>query len=138
MHRLQVAFLALSFLPISQAAAQSAGDYKALICVFLYGGCDYANTVLATDPSSWSGYLAARNIPPDPVALDLPGAGTARAVLPLAHNNAAGLNSGREIGVHPQLAGFKTLFDAGHLTQPYHSINTDVHKRIRYLATEGL
>ena len=32
----------------------------------------------------------------------------------------------------------QTLFDAGHLTQPYHSINTDVHKRIRYLATEGL
>jgi 6-phosphofructokinase 1 len=32
----------------------------------------------------------------------------------------------------------QTLFDAGNLTQPYHSINTDVHKRIRYLATEGL
>jgi ATP-dependent phosphofructokinase / diphosphate-dependent phosphofructokinase len=29
-----------------------------------------------------------------------------------------------------------TLFDAGNLTQPYHSINTDVHKRIRYLETE--
>jgi 6-phosphofructokinase 1 len=27
-----------------------------------------------------------------------------------------------------------TLFDAGNLKQPYHSINTDVHKRIRYLA----
>ncbi|MDR3450648.1 MAG: 6-phosphofructokinase [Alphaproteobacteria bacterium] len=27
----------------------------------------------------------------------------------------------------------QTLFDAGNLTQPYHSINTDVHKRIRYL-----
>jgi uncharacterized protein (DUF1501 family) len=58
-------------------------------------------------------YLAARNIPPDPVSLDLPGAGTGRAVLPLAHNNAAGLNGGREIAVHPNLAGFKTLFDAG-------------------------
>jgi 6-phosphofructokinase 1 len=31
----------------------------------------------------------------------------------------------------------QTLFDAGNLTQPYHSINTDVHKRIRYLETEG-
>ena len=27
----------------------------------------------------------------------------------------------------------QTLFDSGNLTQPYHSINTDVHKRIRYL-----
>ncbi len=29
----------------------------------------------------------------------------------------------------------QTLFDAGNLAQPYHSINTDVHKRIRYLQT---
>ena len=27
----------------------------------------------------------------------------------------------------------QTLFNPGNLTQPYHSINTDVHKRIRYL-----
>jgi ATP-dependent phosphofructokinase / diphosphate-dependent phosphofructokinase len=31
----------------------------------------------------------------------------------------------------------QTLFDSGNLAQPYHSINTDVHKRIRYLAQEG-
>ncbi len=31
----------------------------------------------------------------------------------------------------------QTLFDPGNLMQPYHSINTDVHKRIRYLKTEG-
>jgi ATP-dependent phosphofructokinase / diphosphate-dependent phosphofructokinase len=31
----------------------------------------------------------------------------------------------------------QTQFDAGNLTQPYHSINTDVHKRIRYLDAEG-
>lgn len=29
-----------------------------------------------------------------------------------------------------------TLFDPGNLAQPYHSINTDVHKRIRFLETE--
>lgn len=27
----------------------------------------------------------------------------------------------------------QTLFDPGNLAQPYHSVNTDVHKRIRYL-----
>jgi 6-phosphofructokinase 1 len=27
----------------------------------------------------------------------------------------------------------QTLFDPGNLAQPYHSINTDVNKRIRYL-----
>jgi ATP-dependent phosphofructokinase / diphosphate-dependent phosphofructokinase len=31
----------------------------------------------------------------------------------------------------------RTLFAAGNLSQPYHSINTDVHKRIRYLETEA-
>ena len=31
----------------------------------------------------------------------------------------------------------QTLFDAGNLTQPYHSINTDVHNRIRYLDAGG-
>jgi len=31
----------------------------------------------------------------------------------------------------------KTLFDRGNLAQPYHSINTDVHKRIRHLETHG-
>src|ERR1043166_5330600 len=30
----------------------------------------------------------------------------------------------------------QTLFDPGNLAQPYHSMNTDVHKRIRYLETE--
>ena len=27
----------------------------------------------------------------------------------------------------------QTLFDPGNLSQPYHSINTDMNKRIRYL-----
>jgi len=31
----------------------------------------------------------------------------------------------------------QTLFASGNLTQPYHSINTDVNKRIRYLAEEA-
>jgi len=30
----------------------------------------------------------------------------------------------------------RTSFAPGNLSQPYHSINTDVHKRIRYLQTE--
>jgi len=30
----------------------------------------------------------------------------------------------------------QTLFAPGNLAQPYHSINTDVHKRIRYVASE--
>ena len=28
----------------------------------------------------------------------------------------------------------QTLFDSGNLTRPFHSVNTDVNKRIRYLS----
>ena len=31
----------------------------------------------------------------------------------------------------------QTLFDPGNLSQPYHSINTDVNKRIRYLESDA-
>jgi hypothetical protein len=32
----------------------------------------------------------------------------------------------------------RTLFAPGNLSQPYHSINTDIAKRIRYLSPEPL
>ena len=42
------------------AAAASTTDYKALVCVFLYGGNDYANTLPPYDAASYNRYLAAR------------------------------------------------------------------------------
>lgn len=53
--------LGLNLAAMSQASAQSAGDYRALVCVFLYGGNDTFNTVLATDNDSWSHYLNHRD-----------------------------------------------------------------------------
>ena len=35
---------------INEAAAQSASDYKALVCVFLFGGNDYASVSNKTVP----------------------------------------------------------------------------------------
>ena len=40
---------ALNLAAIGEAAAFDATDYKALVCVFMYGGNDYANTVVAYD-----------------------------------------------------------------------------------------
>src|SRR5258708_27296137 len=40
---------ALNLAALGEAAAFEANDYKALVCVFLYGGCDYANTVVPYD-----------------------------------------------------------------------------------------
>src|SRR5690606_11043093 len=65
------------------------------------------------DPGSWGSYVAARNVAPDSVALDPVGSGGARAVLPITHVNGAGLNGGRSFGVHPGLAGFQALYEAG-------------------------
>ena len=33
---------------IGEAAAATASDYKALVCIFLFGGNDYANTIVPT------------------------------------------------------------------------------------------
>ena len=43
--------LALNLAAMGEAAAfnATAGDYKALVCVFLYGGNEYGNTVVPYD-----------------------------------------------------------------------------------------
>ena len=53
----------------NSAASQSAGGYKALVCIFQLGGNDSNNTVLASDTDSWNRYWAARNTGSDPIAL---------------------------------------------------------------------
>ena len=37
---------ALNLAALGEAAAATATDYKALVCIFLYGGNDHANTVV--------------------------------------------------------------------------------------------
>src|SRR3989442_9156392 len=44
---------ALNLAALGEAAAFEANDYKALVCVFLYGGCDYANTVVPYDSTRY-------------------------------------------------------------------------------------
>jgi uncharacterized protein (DUF1501 family) len=128
---------ALQLAAAGSAAGQSAPDYKALVCVFLYGGNDGHNTVLATDADSWGRYFAARNTGTDPIAL-MP-VGTAATpvgqaspvtgrvakaaspeawggVLPIAPLTAnpvpAGTSAGaRTFALHPFLGPIKSLFD---------------------------
>ncbi len=42
------------------ALAATASDYRALVCVFLYGGNDSNNTIIPMDDASYQAYLAAR------------------------------------------------------------------------------
>ena len=52
--------LALNLAAMGEAAAFGATDYKALVCVFLYGGNDYANTVVTYDTDRHADYARIR------------------------------------------------------------------------------
>ncbi|WP_240950355.1 DUF1501 domain-containing protein [Novosphingobium sp. ERN07] len=50
----------LNLAAIGEAAAATASDYKALVCVFMYGGNDYANTLVPYDQDRFSSYSQLR------------------------------------------------------------------------------
>ncbi|MDB5703668.1 MAG: Tat pathway signal protein [Sphingomonas bacterium] len=88
---------------IGEAAAATASDYKALVCVFLYGGNDYANTLPPYDQASYDLYQAARsNLAHSRAAL------TATALTP-----AVALAGGRQYALAPTMASLLPVFNAG-------------------------
>ena len=96
---------ALNLAAIGEAAAFDATDYKALVCVFLYGGNDNGNTVIPFDRASHAAYLTARG-------------GATGLGLPLASLTAlqgSGLPAGRQYALAPTMAPLAQLFNAGQL-----------------------
>lgn len=108
---------ALNLAAAGAASAAGAGDYKALVCIFLQGGNDAYNTVLATDASSWSNYTSVRNQTPESIALlrgvvpdrsQAPGSpGWLGGVLPITPLN----SQGRSFALHPMLSDVQALFN---------------------------
>jgi uncharacterized protein (DUF1501 family) len=97
---------ALNMAGIGAAAAQTATDYRALVCVFLYGANDHNNTVITSDAASYAAYNASRPSIVRPMA-DL---------LPLTPTNAlTGNNAGRQFALPKELAPLKTIWDQGKL-----------------------
>jgi uncharacterized protein (DUF1501 family) len=95
----------LNLAAIGEAAAASASDYKALVCIFMFGGNDYANTLIPYDQASYNLYASLRS------TLALP-----RDQLPATLlNPAAPLSGGRQYALAPTLAPIVPLFDAGRL-----------------------
>lgn len=85
----------LSSLALPHAAAQSAADYKALVCVFLYGGADSNDMVVPLD--DYAPYASVRR-----------GSG-----MGLAQDELAPIVPtwpGRRFGLHPALDGLAPLF----------------------------
>jgi uncharacterized protein (DUF1501 family) len=92
---------ALNLFAINEAVAATAyTDYKALVCLYLAGGNDSANMILATDDASWAGYTAARG-GANNIGL------TKANLLPVIPITTVG----RTFALHPNMAGLKTLFD---------------------------
>lgn len=73
-----------------------AGDYKALVCIFLFGGNDGFNMLVPTDTTRHNQYLSARG------GLALPKA----SLLPL---------SGSQFGLHPAMRSLLPAWSARHL-----------------------
>jgi len=109
--------LALNLAAMGEAAAfnATAGDYKALVCVFLYGGNDYANTVVPYDVASYDQYSAIR------------GGGTGRTAGGIALAQSAltptlltpqtapvdVLGVSRQFSLNPAMTGLAGLFNSG-------------------------
>jgi uncharacterized protein (DUF1501 family) len=87
------------------ALAQNAcpTDYKALVCIFLFGGNDGNNTVIpistpASNPNnSYAKYAAVRG----------------GLALPQANLNVISTSQGDQYGLHPNLTGLSTLYSSG-------------------------
>ena len=100
----------LNLAALGEAAAATATDYKALVCVFLYGGNDYANTLIPYDNANYAAYQAMR----PPLAYAQAGLG-ATALTALASPPGTALPSGRQYALAPELAPLLPMFTASKL-----------------------
>lgn len=87
--------IAAAAAPMSKAA----GDYKALVCLFLFGGNDSNNMVIPTSATEFAQYQGPR------ANLAIPAAN----ILPITIGN----TPGRTFGLHPAMAGIRDLVNAG-------------------------
>ena len=102
---------ALNLAAMGEAAAFDATDYKALVCVFLYGGNDYANTVVTHDDASYNQYNAIRGGGAGQTAGGIALAKSALSATLL--NPLTPLPGGRQYALHPSMTGLTNLFNTG-------------------------
>ena len=94
---------------MADAAAQSANDYKALVCIFLYGANDHYNTVIPYDVATHTNYYNIRK--------GTPTAGTVYDGIAIGRNSlsatalSTALSDGRQMALNPEMSELKTLFE---------------------------
>ncbi len=91
---------ALGQLGVFAARAASASDYKALVCIFLYGGNDTNNMIVPLDSAGYANYAQTRSY------LALPHS----QLLPLAVTGGT-----PRYGLHPALPGLQSLWASANL-----------------------
>ena len=106
---------ALNLAAMGEAAAFNApsGSYKALVCVFLYGGNDYGNTLVPYDNASYNLYSTIRG---GAAGQNAGGIALGRADLTptlLSPLPADALPNGQQLAFHPSMTGLASLFDQG-------------------------
>ena len=102
---------ALNLAAMGEAAAFEASDYKALVCVFMYGGNDYANTVLRYDDAAYNVYSAIRGGSAGQAAGGIALARADLAATLLSPSTA--LAGGAQYALHPSMSGLAGLFNSG-------------------------
>jgi uncharacterized protein (DUF1501 family) len=98
---------ALNLAAMGEACAFDATDYKALVCVFLYGGSDYANTVVTYDTPSYNLYDAVRGASNGGISI-AQGDLAATVLTPTI-----ALPNGRQYALNPAMTGMANLFNTG-------------------------
>ena len=88
---------------IGEAAASVATDYKALVCIFLYGGNDFANTLVPYDQATYNLYQTLR--PNIALARD--------ALTPTVLTPTTALPGAVQYALAPTLASLLPIFNAG-------------------------
>ena len=102
---------ALNLAAMGEAAAFDATDYKALVCVFFYGGNDYANTVVTYDDPGYNQYSTIRGGGAGQTAGGIAIAKSALGATLL--NPTTPLPGGRQYALHPAMTGMANLFNTG-------------------------
>src|SRR5206468_11270541 len=82
---------------------EALADYKALVCVFLFGGMDGNNVLIPLDTAGYGNYARVRGATSN---IQL----TQAELLPIAP-----LNVGTPFGLHPSMTELQALFSGGQL-----------------------
>ncbi len=96
---------ALNLAAMADASAATATDYKALVCVFLYGGNDYGNTLVPYDDARYALYEGMR-----PTL-----AYTQAQLAPTVLAPSVALPGGLQYAIAPELAPLLPLFNQGRM-----------------------